>query len=192
MIFQTEGAIGKIVRGEKTQTRRIVKPHQLIGHDDSYVATYKVYGYHAIDCVGQPSYFNGHTERQVYVVGKTYAVQPGRTRPGVWWHPGRPEDGWYDSSHPPVGAPLRIRITAIRREDVRNISEDDARAEGYADTPHFWLVWCQMHDPKLYFPLEKPGRFADFVSRTVDELRAILKQRPAHLYDAWALEFSIA
>jgi hypothetical protein len=43
-------------------------------------------------------------------VGQTYAVQPGRTKPGI----------------------ARIRITDIRQERLQEISEEDARAEGIA------------------------------------------------------------
>lgn len=95
MIF-TEEHCEKILRGEKTQTRRLVKPgefmngtifHQLVQRAPS-----------------RPGGI-GHVK---WSVGRTYSIQPGRTKPGV----------------------ARIRLTAIRRERVQEIPLDDLLAEG--------------------------------------------------------------
>lgn len=188
MIFQTEGAIGKIIRGEKTQTRRIVKPRDFYEPEDVPVsAPAGVFRWREPD---------DGSSVPVFIVAKSYAVQPERTKPGVWWHPGKPEDGWYDSSHPPIGAPLRIRITAIRREDVRTISEDDARAEGYKSAEKFLWDWAGMHDLKAAEEADAaclPERqHPDFSLDSATILRIALKYRPAHLYDAWVLTFGVA
>jgi hypothetical protein len=52
-----------------------------------------------------------------------HAIQPGRGKSGIG----------------------RIRITAIRREDVRKISDTDIKAEGFTDRTDFLRLWEQMH-----------------------------------------------
>lgn len=179
MIFQTQNAIDKILKGEKTQTRRIVKPthRNLLGYwsDGTHEIISEVY--------------NAGRDRPLYQIGKTYAVQPGRGKPGVVWYRGDnplwdketrwdvPCDGqneWW--------TPLRIRILAIRREDVRNISEDDARAEGYDNTISFLIAWCTMHDKQAFPKSITPDRYWR---------ETLLAERPADRYDAWALTFEM-
>ena len=75
----------------------------------------------------------------------------------------------------------RIRILKIRREDVRLISLGDAKAEGFCNEPEFFQTWCGFYDPKGWDIIEKPflGHWLAFMGR------------PAHLYDAWALDFEL-
>ena len=68
----------------------------------------------------------------------------------------------------------RIRILRIWREDVRRIKLGDISAEGFSWFGEFWQVWCGFHDPG-----------ADWANGNS------LIERPAHLYDAWALEFEL-
>lgn len=88
-------------------------------------------------------------------VGKTYAVQPGRAKKAVG----------------------RIRITGIRREDVRDISWDDANAEGFESPLGFLDTWVRMHD-KPMAPLD---------NWTIPKL----PERPAERYQAWVIEFEL-
>lgn len=91
--------------------------------------------------------YNVHQgERRLkWQVGRDYAVSPGRGNPGVWWKPATgafrdprelievaTEDGEnsYDTIAERGYKPLRNRITEIRREPLRDISEADAKAEG--------------------------------------------------------------
>lgn len=97
--------------------------------------------------------------RQTYTVGKTYSVQPGRGKKSIG----------------------RIRITGIRQEDVREISDADVVAEGFrvSESPsvnrgEFLRTWCAMHDPG-----------------TPSCARHVLKTRPAERYQAWVLEFEL-
>jgi uncharacterized protein YhfF len=100
MIFQA--TLDKVLSGEKTQTRRVVKSGEDIypenrswrGNGEYYTQPTEVY--------------NFLTNRVKYQVGKTYAIQPGRGKKAVG----------------------RIRITAIRLENLHDITEEDARAEG--------------------------------------------------------------
>lgn len=63
--------------------------------------------------------------RTVYAVGGVYSVQPGRGKPAV----------------------AKIEITAIRRERVSLISEDDIRAEGFASREEFISTWEKINGP---------------------------------------------
>ena len=56
-------------------------------------------------------------------VGRSYAVQPGRGKKSVG----------------------RITVTGIRQERLGAISENDARAEGYANRDAFFESWRRIH-----------------------------------------------
>jgi hypothetical protein len=124
--------IDEIIRGTKTQTRRIVKEGEFAVHTkypngvySSRMVIGEVKKWYPID---KPD-----TATLKWQVGRDYAVSPGRGKPGVWWREATThypplwteffidELGWH---------PLRIRITAIRQEYVQDISEEDAIAEG--------------------------------------------------------------
>ncbi|MGE4177985.1 MAG: ASCH domain-containing protein [Thermoleophilia bacterium] len=64
----------------------------------------------------------GDTECR-YRAGRTYAVQPARTARSVG----------------------RIMVTDVRREYVQDITEDDARAEGFADRAAFLDRWRDLY-----------------------------------------------
>lgn len=151
MIFKPELA-AKILSGEKTQTRRPV--HE----GDEYLPYFEIY--RTCFVVNEfPSLIKDVKGKHRYEVGKTYAVQPGRGKAAIG----------------------RIRLTDIRREDVRNISEEDACAEGFGPVVHprvaFLYVWTGFYDPIGHrFPLYN---------------RDLLIDRPAALYDAWALTFEV-
>lgn len=88
MIFQPE-SIEKILKGSKTQTRRIRKP-----------------GERFIDYLpgGKVVFTESRTK---WATGKTYAICPGRGKPGV----------------------ARIRLLDIREEPLQDITDADAIAE---------------------------------------------------------------
>lgn len=147
MIFQH--TIDKVLSGEKTQTRRRVKPNHVCWADsyDENGAT-EITDVRVVIDESRPG-------RKIYEVGKTYAVQPARGKPAV----------------------ARIRITDIRREDVRNISDEDALAEGFGDRESFLELWVEMHDPSAllsYQALYRDGA---------------ISAQPAERYDAWVLTF---
>lgn len=110
-----------------------------------------------------------------WTVGKTYAIQPGRGKKSVG----------------------RIQITGIRHEDVRNISEDDAKTEGFAYTTEFLSKWAEMHDGGFNFYFDPNivdyrvwhDRRWDAVG--YDTLLEILASRPSERYQAWVLEFKL-
>ena len=149
--------ITAIIEGRKWKTRRIHKPGEvgITSRGNVVVGRHgKLWSDDVIDSVlTQPN-------RLKWQVGRTYAVSPGRGKPGVWWEPGGLVKGyWYDVAGPILKPsqwtsygkgvkpeditldtlkangyqPLRIRITQIRRERVQEISEADAIAEGWPD-----------------------------------------------------------
>jgi len=97
--------------------------------------------------------------RTLWRVGQTYAVCPGRGKPQV----------------------ARFRLLRIRREDVRDISQGDAIAEGFENELGFWETWCGFYDPKGWEILAKP-----FLGHW-----SVFKHRPDELYRAWALTFEL-
>jgi len=126
MIFQHTWQ--QVLTGEKTQTRRLVKPVHCAWSNE-------------FDIEGQPIditdvrivYEESYATREVWRVGKTYAVQPGRGKKAVG----------------------RIRITAIRREALQDVSCDDALQEGaYPYGRGIWStaveefaeLWDSIHD----------------------------------------------
>ena len=62
-------------------------------------------------------------DRVKWRTGRSYAVQPGRGQQAV----------------------ARIRLLDIRYELLGHISEDEARAEGFASLTDFQNVWRKMH-----------------------------------------------
>lgn len=88
MIFRPE-IVEKILAGEKTETRRVVKE-------------------------GKPC---------PYKVGRDYAVQRGRTKPGV----------------------ARIRVLEVRREHLGQMTHYEALREGFSGTGEFFRYWEKLH-----------------------------------------------
>lgn len=104
--------------------------------------------------------------RLMWEVGKTYAVQPGRGKPAV----------------------ARIQIVNIRREDVREISDADVKAEGFETASDFFMTWCKMHDKGQTLPI-----IPDYYTGAIvwQGVRSELQQRPAERYQAWVLIFRL-
>jgi len=142
--------VDEILSGQKTQTRRVVKPGE-----GMYEASL------ALTAAGNVK----------WAVGKTYAVVPKRGLPGVWWkrvgtvaltHNGMHE--YHYPSNPDAAAialpvtraelekrgfrPLRIRITAIRQERLQAITEADAKAEGVSSKGEYAKLWNRINKRK--------------------------------------------
>lgn len=191
MLFKWE-LIEKIVRGEKIQTRRPVKDGECLRQIESPHG-----GYTPIGVVQ-----NG---RMKIALNKDYAVQYGRGKPTVQYQKYRGESRMvrdvmsYDfyknmvDKHGDTAQnflshygykSLRILITDIRREDVREISWTDTEAEGFVNRSDFWRVWCEFYD--------KPGLAVIAAHCPHDVIvQAGLKERPDEFYQAWAYTFEL-
>jgi hypothetical protein len=116
-----------ILSGAKTMTRRVVKPEDGLVRADKSCSIIRI----------SQGYPGGRT---AYEVGKTYAIQPGRgqrtifIKDGVstldpqvrekykhWTKKALLANGWHLA---------RLRITAIRREKLQDISTEDCVREG--------------------------------------------------------------
>lgn len=96
MLFKPE-LCEAILKGQKTQTRRIVKPGETCGP--------RLIG---LPETPQNRLVRAANGRLKWYTGGTYAVQPGRGKPGIG----------------------RIRITRIRQELLHDVTDEDAVAEG--------------------------------------------------------------
>ena len=153
MIFQQWQAV---LDGTKTQTRRLVGPHDIPFHRHPAEPIW------AVGSIWRPN--RDKDTRIKFQVGNTYAVQPGWGKKAVYWRKvGNEIQTNYNQDCPPsmLGKkpsnfdgwqPLRIRMTAISRERLQDISEADMRAEGLEglDTLavkrlNFTLLWDSVH-----------------------------------------------
>jgi len=100
MLFRPE-LCEKILAGEKTETRRVVKPNERL------VKRRRLSQY---DCLPDEVVATDETGfgRLKWQVGRRYAVQPGRGKKGVGF----------------------LQLTGIRREPLQEMGENDAIAEG--------------------------------------------------------------
>lgn len=120
MIFKPELA-QKVLKGEKTQTRRLVRPGEvLVYFDDKKIV------------------LSGEPTRTKWVVGQTYAIQPGRTKAAIG----------------------RFKLLDIRRERVQDISEGDAIAEG-VELNHYYCDEGTDLDPTPTHRCDPIGKFLE-------------------------------
>lgn len=103
----------------------------------------------------------------LYEVGKTYAIQLGRGKPAI----GRT---------PP--------IARLRRQDVRDMTHEDAIASGFNSVGHYLETWCAMHDPDALSRWNAPRKRG--LEATVGDFMRLVEQRPAEHYDAWVIRFA--
>lgn len=111
-----------------------------------------------------------------YQVGKTYAIQPGRGQKAIGLTP---------------------PIESIRRQDVREMTREDAIARGFHCANDYIVVWARMHDPELGLYQDTdmifryyPDRRGKKQSCYHPQLHDVLMARPAERYDAWVLRFA--
>jgi hypothetical protein len=153
MIFQHTHE--KVLDGLKTQTRRLIKPGEWIDVSDPPNPRVVQMG-------------KDGKLRTKWQVGKTYAVQPGRTKKAIG----------------------RIRITGIRRERLQDITEEDALAEGCEG------LWNPMRG--YYNFREAPTDTTLFGKYSKDHFKQLwdsIHTKPGTRWDdnpeVWVLEFEV-
>jgi Txe/YoeB family toxin of Txe-Axe toxin-antitoxin module len=153
----------------KTQTRRLVKNGE--------------YGILNPDMSGTYTQVLNANRRILYEVGHTYPVIAARCLPMVHIRPDGlavenvHQDKVYmqAESYKSTGyRPARVRITRIRREDVRGISNEDRATEGFQHARDFLHMWLKINDPTLHKQIW--GEKA-------------LYARPLKYYEAWVYDF---
>jgi hypothetical protein len=165
MIFKQ---VSEILEGRKTQTRRVVKP-------DDFAFIYNQPRYHigAVTMRAPVSHewdtLNGRPLEKIgpvhyqsipcrWYVGNTYAVQSGRGKPGAWWRCNFGDIYHIAQDYPNPNRkaylasegfqPARIRITAIGRERLQDITEADAKAEGVESVEAYKALWQSINTKK--------------------------------------------
>jgi hypothetical protein len=158
-----------VLSGKKTQTRRIAAPEP----NGESCAGFEMISYP----MGIKAVVRGSRDDMKWnvkwQVNKDYAVCPGRGKSQV----------------------ARIRLTDIRREDVRCISEQDAVAEALYSPFEFLEVWTHMHD-KPAWNAQNNTDFSDGdesgrISHSAAWMSWLKGTRPAERYQAWVLTFEL-
>lgn len=162
MIFQHTWE--KVLSGEKTQTRRLVK----LGDMPTFISA-NTWRFHTDPKMGYSGVKNNNRWR--WHINQELAIQPGRGQKAIG----------------------RLRINYIRREDVREISVEDAKAEGFYERSDFITTWCQMHDKSLRLTWYdcfhwREGRVW---KSGYEEFYDYLARCPAERYQAWVIEFQL-
>lgn len=120
MIFRQ---IPQILRGQKTQTRRVVKwANEMAvlwdGPDNEYAPPDYCDEVVMVQW-GKDGYRKA--DRSKWAIGRTYAIVPKRGSPAISFY--------------------RIRLLGIRRERLQSISEADAKAEGVESVEAYKTLW---------------------------------------------------
>lgn len=183
MLFKPELAQA-IISGKKTQTRRPLKKDSY-GYSKNHNPVFSYY-----ENLQFITDYNIHTIKQSgrvkYQVERDYSVQYGYGKPTRLWHPEKKYLLSYDDflasgvNRGYIGfEPLRIKITRLRVENVRNITHADAIAEGFTSVDGFLMTWVSFYDKSLI----KNGELA--ISRNE------LWQRPVSRYQCVAIDFEV-
>lgn len=191
MLFKPQ-LIDKIVTGGKTQTRRPF-------NEGEYLKS----------VAGKMTWFTAKG-RIKYQVGKTYAVQPGRGLATVRWHPALKVTIMSDAFELVLAhtgttltegfEPLRIHVLDIFTEDVREISCEDALAEGFTKQAEFMATWCNFYDKRHAGAEVMPDKTVLWVDAhgnpyaddVVDFPEWLMLNRPSKPYRGGAIKFEIA
>ena len=177
MLFKEELLV-EICKRNKTQTRRPIHPDETLSLVNGLKTVHTA---------------NGRIKWQV---GRDYAAQYGRGLPTAFYQPENnklmkwsfydellkckyPVTQLFDQGY----QHLRLLLTNIRIEDVRNISRHDAQQEGFTDFQiGFWNVWTTFYDSDANLTMQDTN---------CSQVRTLLKSRPDNLYLGWALTFKI-
>jgi len=158
---QFQHTLKALLEGRKTETSRIVKPGDYTFMCGERPAPWPARGIVPLysDVWGERQTPDDPQRRLIHWIkwqqDKDYAIQPAR---GVH----------------SVG---RYRVEAIWRQDVRDLTEAQRKAEGFKSMTEFWTIWCQMHDAR--FQLTGGKWWTDLI------------HRPAERYQAWRMTIKV-
>jgi len=116
--------------------------------------------------------------RKVYQVGQCYAIQLGRGQQAIGRTP---------------------QLASIQRQDVREMTLQQAIDSGFKGTPEYLMVWTKLHDAPAYNYAQcdllarhcqsEDFNFDYWVRIEGAKWFRYLKSRPSERYDAWVLRF---
>ena len=173
MIFK-EALAQLIGSGQKTQTRRPCHPGDMLASTGKFKTVFWEKG------------------RRRYETGRDYAVQTARGGTVRAFYPDTKilipleeqasmESRWRT---------LNIKVLDIWMEDVRDISHEDAIAEGFgggAPKYEFLSTWTGFYDPPMMSQIFN----TEYDPNTPNHCPLFLWDRPKELYMAWALKFEV-
>lgn len=173
MIFSWESAL-KIVKGEKTQTRRVYKDGHILYMGDGDLTSFVM---------------NVDTRQVIYKVGQEVVVQEKRGGFGLWHNAAENHVVIYENNKEAMFnmgyRPLKIRFTGIKSSEVLDIPQDDIEREGFKNFKQFARVWAEMHDKQVLKRVE----FGDY---EIPELRQAIRACCKGIkWTAWALDFEV-
>lgn len=211
MIFSTEingiSSVKRIIEGDsngrkKTATCRVWNDGDYFNEDTAFCISDRYPNsnltlYHA----------SGTIKKRV---GRTYAVVPKRTKPGIKYKralstaPGTIGCKRFVYSHLPMPDNVdcednwreaRIRILAMSKIDVRNMTEEQAYKEGFDSAGEYLAWWVAHYDRRVSLDtveIERVGsRFPYKFTPRPDMLASLLKYRPVELYTGCFYEFEL-
>jgi hypothetical protein len=187
-----------VIESVKTQTRRPIKA-----------------GERLIELDGVKTVMSADGKRIKYQVGREYSLQYGRGLPTRLWHENE-NDGlmswdFYQDGLAQHGKefleiaklmhwhPLRIKLLDVWAEDVREISYEDSKFEGFSGADEFLVTWANFYDATLKASWEENYRAVlwignggeGFASDIINFDDWLITNRPDGLYQAWALKFEV-
>jgi hypothetical protein len=237
IMFTQPNMLQKVLLQEKTQTRRRWNPNYLPVQSQPNGNIEAIVPYHIGDYLGKDTSVEMWTEKNMfivhapqgsvngrahYAVGGVNTVTGGRGKNAVWYvgsHTMALSDhyGWDIKKNRPAITqdfikhgykPLKLRVKQLRIEDVRGISLEDVKAEGFPDYLSFMRVWCGLHDKSFHIYNDSVvGIFAEPLfegerkSRKMNSRRVMhltdemfvgeIKKRPADRYKAVVIDFEV-
>lgn len=179
--------LDKVLWGEKTQTRRLFKKEWEVS--ESYRAKLDPSRYDGVLSMLELQIDSIFTTKlkgaqdvytDVFKIGGVHTVVGGRGKPAVMV----------------ADKKLQIRVTRIRVEDVRLITPEDVKAEGFTSYAEFMETWCGMHDKPAHKAIAQMRTNLQMIAvgrpnYIEDKTWALLKERPDNRYQAVVLDFEV-
>lgn len=159
ILFSTD-MVKAILDGRKTATRRLIKP-QPYGFFEANESPAYLYDFDPIRERIYPQYQMGdilYVRETVWQKASGTLGMDGETETALWNEfkyvatDEKPQTGWNyswikrPSIHmPKEAARIWLKVTAVRAERLRDITEEQARAEGFTDKTHFIDTFLKLY-----------------------------------------------